>query len=794
MDPIDSARLDVTRPARMCAAASSVRSQAECEPEDRFVATAAAPPCLSQDPRRLPPGALPVGAVTRSLWEAVDYELQRLPGGSELAARLAPLAERTAAAVGLLATGSPVSCLALLGNLDRRILEQMPDPQGREAYRLASTRAQRYLGVDDRPMAQADPVSVSPDPQTPPARSGYPADVASVPVGRVNFPGAATYVTSRLGPVVPLLDGLGCRDRVRFSNQPVARSLDGLPRVVHAERLNLPISAWNKTVEMLTHEDGTRTLLFADFPGRALMRHFQLLTRHRLENRPDGPSVSTVEDARGYEATYQSLAQLFRARASELKGVRALVVGYEGAFQRDWSAEREGVVSDVSSPWTAETYRLPDGGRVAVLSTPDSFHGEILGQSLRRVVEENPGIQAVYAAGSAGSLHARAPYAMVFPDRIEGRDGSAVPNALSSGTGGGVHRSVTSVMEETPDLLHAWRADQVTTVDMEMGPLAEALAGLQVNVGVCLLATDFPAGAAGSVPVELATQDSSQKYRHISDYPAAVRAHLEQGRPIWTHPLEASAGRSLNALSATNLARQEGWVGAMTASETQLYQRLLAMQPSYSFRMSSARLGRVLDDGVVLSTAQVSALKGAPVKPYTPQVEDDLYGAYDYTFGAVGFGRGGEQYGEIRVVLRPETVSARSFATYRSGWQALESTKRDMAGGALSYAAADPALLQAARERFARWVVAPSQYSKSMALFAVEQVRRKGPEVLSELLAASDDALPALLDKHGIGFLEGKIRGSLNLEDVAWVEIPTGAGDALAHRAGALGLQVRRVG
>ncbi len=172
-------------------------------------------------------------------------------------------------------------------------------------------------------------------------------------------------------------------------------------------------------------------------------------------------------------------------------------------------------------------------------------------------------------------------------------------------------------------------------------------------------------------PVELARQDTSRKYLHISDYPAAVREHLEKGKPVWVHPLEAHLGRSLDELSARNLAREKAELGPLTPAEIRIFERVRALEPSYSFRMTGGRLRRVLQDGVILSTDQVSKLKGAPVRPYTPKVEDDLYGAYDYTFGAVGFGRGDDEYGEVRVVLRPQAVQARSFATYRSGWRAL---------------------------------------------------------------------------------------------------------------------------
>lgn len=711
----------------------------------------------------------PLGAVGRTLWEAVEYELRRLPQGSGVAERLAPLAGRAALTVALTMAGSTPSSVAVLSEMDRLLAPDAGGPDQQGLYRQASQSARDYLALKEVPVSQPRFVPAR-FPGSPPARPGCSEDVAALAPTQVGWPGAADYVESRLGPLAWLLDEMGPADRVRFSNLSLERSQDGLPPVVRAERLELPVSSWSKSLDLLTHEDGTRTLVLGQFPGRVLMRHFQLMVRHRLEERPDAPALSVVEDPSAYEATYDGMAALFRARRPELQGVKALAVGYDHAFRQEWADRFEGTVEHPESPWKADLYRLADGGRMAVLSTPTSFHGEILGRSVRQAVVENPGIRTVFAGGSAGSLHVREPYTFVFPQALSG-----VENALGPGSERLEHRSVLSPLEETPDMLRGLQAAQVTTVDMEMGPLAEALADLDVRLGVGLLATDFPAGPvfAGT---DLAVQDPARKYAHLRDYTEAVRAALEGGAPPRVHPLETALGRSLGDLSAENLAREKAWLGPMSPGEARLFDRIVRSAPQYSFRMSTARLRRLLEDGAVLSTAQVASLKGAPVSPYTPRVEDDLFGAFGYTFGEVGFQGGDPRYGEVRVVLRPETVRARSFATYRSGWAALQSARQgDLATAALDGTGAAPALLEAARRRLAEWVVVPEHYTASMATFAVESVRAEGPEALRELLEASDEGFPRALKRHGLGYLEGKIRGSLTLEDLARVDLPADA-------------------
>lgn len=723
----------------------------------------------------------PLGAVGRSLWEAVDYELRALPQGGGVADRLAPLAGRAALTVALTMAGSAPSSVAVLAEMDRLLLPEA-GPEGGLLLQ-ASQNARDYLQLKDVPIARE---RVAPPTRLPgpPARPGCSEDVAAVDVGAVAWRGVGDYVESRLGPVAWLLDEMGPADRVRFSNLSLERSQDGLPAVVRAERLDLPVSSWSKSIDLLTHEDGSRTMVLGEFPGRVLMRHFQLLVRHRLGGRDEAPALSVVEDPSAYD--YDGMAALFRARRAELAGVEVLAVGYDHAFRKEWADRLERSVEDPSSPWRADLYRLEDGRRMAVLSTPASFHGEILGQSVRRAVLENPAIRTVFAGGSAGSLHAREPYSFVFPQVLPGKE-----NALGPRSERLAHASVLSPLAETPAMLRSAQAGQVTTVDLEMGPLAQALADLDVELGVGLLATDFPAGPTFE-RTELAQQDPARKYARLRDYTEAVRLTLAGARP-GEHPLEQALGANLRDLSARNLAREWAWLGDLSPDEARLVERLKAAKPEYSFRMTTNRLRRLLEDGAVLSTAQVASLKGAPVKPYTPPVEDALYGALDYTFGAVGFGRGDDRYGEVRVVLKPETVQARSFATYRSGWAALESARRgDLASAPLSWEAADPALLEAARRRLGEWVVIPEHYTASMAAYAVETVRAKGPEVLRSLLEAPPEEFPRLLEQHGLGFLEGRIRGALSLQDLERVELPPDAPLDVVRALAAQGLSQRQ--
>jgi hypothetical protein len=170
----------------------------------------------------------------------------------------------------------------------------------------------------------------------------------------------------------------------------------------------------------------------------------------------------------------------------------------------------------------------------------------------------------------------------------------------------------------------------------------------------------------------------------------------------------------------------------------------------------------------------VKDIKGADVKPFTPAIEDKMYGAFDYTFGSVSFHDGDPQYGDMVIKIKPDIWKNRSWATYRSGWRAIASAAKDLKSNEYDYNDAKPELMEKATQKFSTWIVAPKDYMKSMAAYAVRFMRTQDPALLQSYLKADDNQMKKLMSGYDteIGFLEGKIKGALNPQDIQEVIVP----------------------
>lgn len=682
----------------------------------------------------------------------------------------------------------------LYRDIERRVIG-IPEFQEYKPIVMESLeKARDYLELEDEPIvSEISPSSINRVKSSDGViHRGFSPEVNKVEVDKLRWDDVDSYVNTRLGALACVLDVLNEKDHIRFSNIPLEQSMADLPEIERAETFKLPISSWSKDIHLLTHPGGKRTLMISNFDGKTLLRHFELLVKRRLCGKERAPKVSVLESESGYKKQYNKLKDFFREKKNEMGRVDAVVVGYDNAFQEDWNKYHLSPIHSKSSSWSADIYELPDNKRVAVLASRDSYHGEILGENLKRLVDDNPEIKYVFTAGSAGSTHIRDPYSIVFPDQILGESGVETKNVLSGGSGQLSHVSVISPMVETPDFLNQAMEKQVTTIDMEMGHVASALAGCDVKLGVGVLVTDFPVERKISRDVNLTFQDSGKKYRSMKSYTSALFNYLTEGKPVYENEIEIHAGKSLEELSTENMDWEMNKIGRMTSDEKILFDRIAGLLPKYSFCMTTNRLARILEDGAILSTAQVARLKNVEVSPYTPKVEDEMYGAFEHTFGEISFGNGNPKYGEVEVRIKPETWRARSWATYRSGWRAFNIMSDEMGDKSLTYDSADPVLMKKARERFGEWVVVPKDYRRSIAAWVIRQIRKKDPAIKKELLDAPIDKLPELLNKYYLTYLEGKIKGSLNIGDIERVTVPPDCPLKLLMKLKKLGIPAKR--
>ena len=723
--------------------------------------------------------------------DAISYEFRKDPDLGPALAALKP-----EAAAGLCAARPATQ--AELFDRAAALADTAALPAGsRTAAERALKAARDYIAPEALPALA--PAAARPGSAEAPADlrvlPAGPPEVSAADVCSLDWKDPSGYAASRLGPLRAVLDALGPADGIVLTDLPLASLPAQLAGDGRLTELHLPVSGYAKRLWL--REGRRTTLLVTDLQGAAFLRHFGLLIKRYYCGRP-APALAAAESPSAYGRYYRALARVAQENPGALAGLSGLISGYAETFRVQWSSYSAASVSDGAGDWRVDVYRLPGAGLWGVVSAHSPYYGEILGENLRYLVETSTGIRAVVLAGSGGSLDPRPLYGVVYPSDVRTSGGGLVPNALGSAADFRPHASVLSPLEETPAWLAGALKDGLSTVDVEMAPAARILAGRGLKLGFAVLVTDYPSRrpvvARLLERASLASQDPSLKYRALRAFADGLREWAAGGPPPGWQPEEKKLGRSLEAQSALNLAAAERALRPLRPGEEELLEKLRKFfasdPPSFSVRMSTSRAAAVLADGDLLSTALVSALKGAPVKPFTPSYEENDYGAYDYIFGTLSYWDGPEKYGPAVLRLSPETWRGRAWATRRSAMRAL-AVEAEKAGKTPEEAQRDPALVKAADALFASWIVVPRDLPRALAAQVVSELRELPPGAFAAFSEAAAAEIPGLIKKFDVGWLEGKIRGSVRAGEIVLVKVPAPVPAAIAAPAKTLTIPIK---
>ncbi|PJA14640.1 MAG: hypothetical protein COX65_05365 [Elusimicrobia bacterium CG_4_10_14_0_2_um_filter_56_8] len=731
-----------------------------------------------------------------TFFDAISYELKKSPAAKEALKDLEPqalaaaLAEKAAGGEKLTQAGlfREVAALVRLGGLDKKT---------RASAERAIEEARAYLAPEELP-AWDEPAR--PGPAKAPAglvtyNNGSPEASGTDPA-LLDWKDKAGYTSSRIGPLCAVLETLRPADKIVLSNLGLAAMLPELGAQKEIISLHLPISGYAKKLWLLAGEDGDKTLLISDFQGRTFLRHFELLLKSYYSGK-EAPLLSVAEARKAYEPYYKALARLQEEKGSELGELEGLIAGYAETFRIYWSSYAVASVSDSAGDWRLDIYRPAGTGRWGVISARSSFYGETLGENIRYLVEKSTGIKTVIIAGSGGSLETRPLYDIVYPSHVITPGGKIVPNVLGSQADFRAHKSALSPLEETPPWLSDALEQGIGTVDVEMGPAAGILEGRGLRLGFAVLATDFPirrpALEKAMKLASLARQDSGAKYRGLSAYAKGIENWISRGVPPGWQPIEKKIGRPLAEQSALNLSADEKSLAPFSEEEKGLLAKLEKYfrdhPPSFSVRMSRFRAARILDDRAFLSTELVADLKGSEVAPFTPSYEQRSFGAYRYIFGTLSYWDGPEKYGDTVLRIKTKTWKRRAWATRRSGFRALVIAAGN-SGVDQDKIAADPVLTKKGEAIFASWIVTPEDMPGSVALQIIGELRRRPPETTQDFLKAGEKDIPGLIARHDVGWLEGKIADSVQVEDIDLIKTPSPAEGNIAASAAKLGINV----
>lgn len=730
--------------------------------------------------------------------DAIVYELKKSPAAGALASGIDRAG--TDAALSAAAAGEDITQAELFDRTAAALPHDTLVPEARGEAEAAIAEARAYISPSRsracEPVPAPAPAAPLPDQHF---RLGPSPETAGTDPGLVRWKNADGYAASRLGPLTALLDRLGASDEIWLSNLPLASMLneEALGTPVSVTALNLPVSGYAKRIWLVEKSGGGLALVLSDFQGKIYLRHFELLLR-RYYSGGKTPPMRLAEADSAYEPYYGALAGLCAARPSPCDGLEGVIAGYGEAFRTYWAPYSLTSVTDREEDWRLDIYKPAGAGRWGVITARSSFYGETLGENIRHLVQKSTGIHTVILAGSGGSLAPRGLYDVTYPSNIITPSGASVPNELGSAADFRAHTSALSPLEETPAWLERALGEGVSTVDVEMGPAAGILSGLGLKLGFAVLVTDFPLHRPVIDRVleraSLADQDSGTKYANIGEYISGLGDWLLRGIPPGWQPIEKRLGRPLAEQSALNLSEEERRLSPFSEEEEALLDKLesyfRASPPSFSVRMSRARAARLLEDEAFLATELVSLLKGDEVRPFTPDYEQMSYGARRYIFGTLSYWDGPEKYGDTVVRVKERAWKRRAWATRRSAMRALAMVA-EAAGATAEQAAEDPEMSAQAEELFNSWIIAPEHLPRALALQVTGELRALPPRAFSDFSAAPEKDIPGLIARYDVGWLEGRLRESVPVEEIELIKVP-GAAPEIHKKAARLGIKVTK--
>jgi hypothetical protein len=117
---------------------------------------------------------------------------------------------------------------------------------------------------------------------------------------------------------------------------------------------------------------------------------------------------------------------------------------------------------------------------------------------------------------------------------------------------------------------------------------------------------------------------------------------------------------------------------------------------------------------------------------------------------------------------------------------AIEAEK---AGISPEEAAADAGLVEKAESRFESWIVVPRDLPRALAFQIIGELRLLPAGALLDFLKIAPAGIPGLIARYDVGWLEGKIHGAAQREDIDLVKAPLPIPESIAAPAGRLGIK-----
>lgn len=239
--------------------------------------------------------------------------------------------------------------------------------------------------------------------------------------------------------------------------------------------------------------------------------------------------------------------------------------------------------------------------------------------------------------------------------------------------------------------------------------------------------------------------------------------------PVASTPIaDEKIYESLSRASNSNIQELLEALKPFDASETLILKKLSRLTPPVIHRLPFERLQSVLRNGGLISPKEGDRKSVIMEKPFTPGLEDHLFGGHDCVFISIGPVHGRTSYGNIVFRFKPNVL--KGWATPSSGWSFMKN-KRQVRPEAEGKASPED------RIYFLQTLMTDEAWSRFFPLAVVSFLRNKSENermALSREILAQDSphAIWNLIDSQKLGYLEGKVARQISLEDVESIDIP----------------------
>ncbi|HOI43339.1 MAG TPA: hypothetical protein PK523_10375 [Elusimicrobiales bacterium] len=231
--------------------------------------------------------------------------------------------------------------------------------------------------------------------------------------------------------------------------------------------------------------------------------------------------------------------------------------------------------------------------------------------------------------------------------------------------------------------------------------------------------------------------------------------------------------RLLEIESAARVDQLELLLEPFAKDEKKIMKRIARRPPYLVVRVKMDKLRSIFSVGALLSPGRAYATGALKEKPFTPPIEDSLFGGHSCVFASYGPYSGRERYGDVVFRLAPEKIAGGVWASRASGWHFLEDARGVDPRSRDSVSADEIAA-------FADTVFAGRDLPRVFRLMTVAFLRARPAgerdRLVDELLRAPyGPAFYAIIDSERLGYLEAKIDGSVPLSAVTAIEVPPSA-------------------